>query len=74
VSDDLKDNHDVDTRIKLASGAFASAKPFFASKQIGLEQKKIAYEGLILSILLYGSESWALTAALRKRLELFHNR
>ena len=47
---------------------------FFISKQVRLEHKKVAYEGLILNILLYGCESWSLTESLRARLEMFHNR
>ena len=74
VSHDLNDRFDVDARIKAASAAFASAKSFFTSKQVGRERKKVAYEGLILNILLYGCESWALTKFLRNRLEMFHNR
>ena len=63
VSSDLKDDLEVDARIKAAGAAFASAsKEFFTSKQIPLEHKKTAYEGLILSILLFGSESWSLNA------------
>ena len=66
---------EVDARIKAAGAAFASAsKKFFTSKQIPLTHKKIAYEGLILSILLYGSECWALSASTRSRLNSFHNR
>ena len=75
ISCDLKDDLEVDARIKAAGAAFASAsKKFFTSKQIPLTHKKIAYEGLILSILLYGSECWALSASTRSRLNSFHNR
>ena len=36
--------------------------------------KKEAYEGLILSILLHGCETWNLTQELYRRLQCFHNR
>ena len=66
---------EIDARIKAAGAAFASAsKQFFTSKQIPLTHKKTAYEGLILSILLFGSECWSLTADARRRLSCFHNR
>lgn len=75
ISCDLKDDLEVDARIKAAGAAFASAsKQFFTSKQIPLTHKKIAYEGLILSILLFGSECWSLTANTRRRLNSFNNR
>ena len=71
----MKDDTEIDARIRAASAAFSSAKrSFFASKMVPLDRKKLAYEGLILSILLYGSESWSLTSSLRSRLEIFHNR
>jgi len=75
ISSDLKDDLKIDARIKAAGAAFASAsKRFFTSKQIPLVHKKIAYEELILSILLFGSESWSLNANARRRLNTFHNR
>jgi hypothetical protein len=75
ISNDLKDDLEIDARIKAAGGAFASAaKQFFTSKQIPLKHKKVAYEGLILSILLFGSECWTLSAETRRRLNSFHNR
>jgi hypothetical protein len=74
ISSELKDVADVDARIKLASACFAAAKSFFASKAVHYDHKKIVYEGLVLSILLYGSESWALTNELCERLKSFHNR
>ena len=36
--------------------------------------KRTVYEGLILNILLYGGESWSVTAAMRQRLRVFHAR
>ena len=36
--------------------------------------KKVVYEGLILSIPLYGSESWCLTERLYNQLRRFHSR
>ena len=38
------------------------------------EAKKLVYEGLILPILLYGSETWCLTEELFNRLRTFHAR
>ena len=47
---------------------------FFSAKGIKDVHKKNAYEGLVLSILLYGCETWSLTKQQLNRLQMFHNR
>ena len=65
---------DVDARIAAASSAFAKLKPLvFKNKNISIEAKRAAYVACVLTILLYGSECWALTARLRAKLATFHN-
>ena len=74
ITSDLKDDSDIDARIKAAGAAFASArKSFFASKDIAPEHKGIIFTGLITFILLYGCEAWALSAAALHRLQMFYN-
>ena len=46
----------------------------FSSTQVSYYAKRIVYTGLILSILLYGSESWCLTEVLYNKLRIFHSR
>jgi hypothetical protein len=71
---DLKDNESIECRIKSAQRAFSAIrKQFFSAKGIKNSHKKTAYEGLILSILLYGCETWSLTKQQQRRLQLFHN-
>lgn len=75
VSSDLCDDHDIDARIQSAGAAFGFLRrPFFASRRVPHQHKKLAFEGLILSILLYGSEAWTVSARTRKRLQNFFNR
>ena len=63
----------MDARIRAAGAAFASLRrQFFGSKLVPGGVKAAAYEGLVLNILMYGSEAWALTKALETRLERFH--
>ena len=72
---DCKDDEDVKARIDAAGGAFgALRKPVFSNASICFEAKKVVYEGLILAILLYGSESWSLTEFLFDKLRAFHAR
>ena len=72
---DCRDDADVAKRIEAAGGAFgALRKCIFASPNIGFTAKSAVYVALILSILLYGSESWCLTENLFRQLRTFHRR
>ena len=72
---DCRDDDDVAHRIEAASGAFgALRKCIFASQTIAFKAKSALYVALILSILLYGSESWCLTEKLLRKLRTFHHR
>ena len=75
LSYDCSDTEDVRRRITKASSAFgAIRKEIFADRNVTFEAKKLVYEGLILPILLYGSETWCLTEELYNRLRAFHAR
>ena len=75
LNTDCRDNEDVIFRIKKAGNAFgALRKCLFSNPNVALDAKRAVYEGLILSILLYGAESWCLTEKLLSLLRIFHNR
>ena len=66
---------DVKERIDAAGGAFGNLRDFlFSPPKISPDAKRIVYIGLILSILLYGSECWSLTEKLYNSLRCFHAR
>ena len=66
---------DIDRRIAHASRAFgALRKAVFNNKDLRLETKHKVYQACVLSVLLYGSESWSPIARDCKRLDAFHNR
>ncbi len=46
----------------------------FASSSVSPAAKAAAYEGVVLAILLYGSESWCLTEVLLQQLRALHGR
>ena len=72
---DCRDDTDVDARIRSAGAAFgALRKCLFSSSQVWAAAKRAVYVGLVLSILLYGSECWCLTEVLFNRLRSFHRR
>jgi hypothetical protein len=73
VHHDCNDEFEVDSRLKAAGGAFGVlSKPIFRSKSVSLRAKRVVYNGVILSILLYGAETWSLTELLFHRLRTFH--
>ena len=54
---DLRDKHDVCSRIKSATGAFGTLrKSIFENKHISFQTKKVVYVTLIINIALYGAE------------------
>jgi len=65
---------DIAERIKKAGNVFAMLRQrIFAPKHIDQQVKLKIYAAAILSILLYGCETWSCTAADLKKLETFHN-
>ena len=70
---DLSADADVAARICSASGAFAKLKKTLLSKRTNLKERSAIYVVIVLSILLYGSETWGLTKQLLRKLEVFHN-
>ena len=69
----LHDVSDMRRRIKKASCAFAVLhKSVFSCKKIALKQKGSIYIQLVLSILLYGSETWSLTKTETLEMRTFH--
>ena len=72
---DCNDDDDIQARIDAAGGAFGGLrKSVFSNASICYDAKKVVFEGLILMILLYGSESWCLTEKLYNKLRTFHAR
>ena len=75
LSRDGSDDADVAARIVAAGNAFGSLRScLFSSANVALEAKTMAYTELILSILLYGAESWCLKEELLHQLRRFHAR
>ena len=75
LSYDCSDTEDVRSRISKASSAFGAVRDeIFANRNVNFEAKKLIYEGLVLPILLYGSETWCLTEELFNGLSTFHGR
>jgi len=69
---DSSDHHDVDARIKKAFGALRDH--FFSTRDVLERLTGKIYSGGVLAILLYGCESWCLTAGFISRLRNWHNK
>ena len=64
---------ELDTRVRLAAHAFRQLeRAVFRQRCIPLRVRVQVYNCMVASVLLYGSESWALNAAQLQRLEVFH--
>ena len=69
------DEVDVEKRIAAAAQAFgALRKCVFKNSAITKRVKAVVYMVLVLTVLLYGCEAWALTTRLWQRLRSFHER
>ncbi len=72
---DLSDHHGVEARLKKASQAFGAMRSeIFSSRDIPERLKGKVYAGCVLAVLLYGCESWCLTAESVRRLANWHNK
>ena len=68
-------DREVEKRIAQASMAFgALRKAVFLEKNLSLKTKRAIYQACVLSVLLYGSESWTPLSKHLKKLNSFHHR
>lgn len=74
LSTDERCTPDVTRRIGLAASAMRSFHILWRQKQVKLSTKLRLYQTCILSILLYGSETWSLQTRDSQRLQSFHMR
>ena len=75
IDRDCKDDSDVKARIQQASRAFGTIQScIFSNSAISMRVKAAVYTAVVLSVLLYGCEAWALTCKLSAQLRSFHRR
>ena len=67
-------DEDIQARKKKAQQAFAILKPIWRSKALRTATKIRIFNSNVKSILLYGSETWRITAASTKTVQVFLNR
>jgi hypothetical protein len=75
LSKKFDDSVTIMARIRLARIAFTKLqKAIFGTRRVALESKKIAHESLVLSLLLYGSECWVVSAENVRLLQRLHRK
>uniref|UniRef100_A0A8D9ENE8 Endonuclease-reverse transcriptase n=2 Tax=Cacopsylla melanoneura TaxID=428564 RepID=A0A8D9ENE8_9HEMI len=67
----LKSTSDIEQRIVQAKTSFNKKKTVFCSNNIDIEVRKRLVKSLVWSVALYGSETWTVSKADRKKLEAF---
>ena len=65
---------DVKRRISKASQAFSMLKNIWKSKKLSRNTKIRIFRSNVVSVLLYGCESWKVTTSISRMLEVFQNR
>ena len=65
---------EIKVRLAIATSAMAKLSTIWKRKDISFPTKTKLFRSLVLSILLYGCESWTLTAETTKRLESFETK
>ena len=74
ITRDAEITEEVNCRISNASRAFWSLrKPVFQNPKLSLANRKAIYRAAVLSVLLYGAETWTLKALHNHRLNAFPN-
>ena len=71
ISSDGTLDKDIGRRIGLASGAMQNLNKIWRARDLSIATKVRMYQTLILSLLLYNSETWALRAKDENRLRVF---
>ena len=74
ISNTGRSMDEINTRIGKAGAAFGKLQQTLGQKNLNLKTKLNLYNSLVLSILLYGSETWTIYATEMSRLNAFHQR
>ena len=74
LTKDGRSTKEIKTRIGLATSAMARLNKVWRSRDISFTTKMRLYKALVVSILLYGCESWTMTAETTKRIQTFETK
>ena len=71
ISQDARCELDIKRRISLAMGVASSLKTVWESREISTKTKVRVYETMVMSVLLYNSETWTMKGSDESRLRVF---
>ena len=74
LTKDGRSTTEIKIRMATATSAMAKLSKIWKSKEISFPTKMKLYKSLVLSILLYGCESWTMTAETTKRIQTFETK
>ena len=74
LTNDGRSTAEIKKRFAIATASMAKLNKIWSSKDISFATKIKLYKTLVLSTLLYGRESWTLTADSTKRIQAFENK
>lgn len=71
----LSDDFAVESRISKANRCFGAIRKYlFSQRGASLQTKRSSYISIVLQVLLFGCENWALSEGALRKLRSFHNR
>jgi hypothetical protein len=71
---ELNDTADITERISQARKLFGSmTNQLLSNKKIPIDIRRRLYQAIVVNIVLWGGESWALKEANRSKMEAFHH-
>jgi len=73
ISNNLKDDHEVDTRIAKGKAQIGALRALFNSKYVPMITKYRTYCAIPLNTVLWGCESWSVSERIKQRLSVFHH-
>ena len=75
VTDKLSLDSELNKRIGKASSVMSKlSKKIWENKNLSTHTKMSVYQACVLSVLLYGSETWSLYSIQEEKLNVFHHR
>ena len=74
LTKDGRSTAEIKIRLAIATASMAKLNKIWSSEDISFSTKIQLYKTLVLSTLLYGCESWTLTADSTKRIQAFENK
>jgi len=74
VSTEGGTDQDIHTRIGKAAGVFNTLQPIWQSTKLSLNTKLRIYNSNVISVLLYGCETWRVLKSSMAKIQVFVNR